>query len=268
MARDATSILPEGGPEPLVKSPKGPEHPVNIPSRRETLFQRVEDEAGPALSKAEFHELLQDPAALYEEIIELILKTRDALAHSENYRDQLRETKQALRKNEAIIEKLLAQPAGMATSGSPAPEGRRSVKLPDPPIFEGTTKDGITFDNWLVQIKNKLRGNSDAYQTEDLKIIYVSGRMGGHALALISPRLNQDGRHAYETVRELYTHLEELYGDPNKERNTRQAFKELLIKKSQTFQEFYTLFLRHIADANINPQDLKDNLNNKLTWKL
>jgi hypothetical protein len=266
MARDATSTLPEGGPEPLVESPEGSEHPVDAHGRRDTLFQRAEKEEGPALSKAEFQELLRNPEALYEEIVELILKTRDILAHSENYRDQLRETKQALRKNEAIIEKLIAQPAGM--TGSPAPEGRRSVKLPDPPIFEGTTKDGITFDNWLVQIKNKLRGNSDAYQTEDLKIIYVSGRVGGHALALISPRLNQDGRHAYETVGELYTHLEELYGDPNKERNARQAFKELSMKKGQTFQEFYALFLRHVADGNINPQDLKDDLNDKLTWKL
>jgi hypothetical protein len=104
----------------------------------------------------------------------------------------------------------------------------------------------------LVQIKNKLYSNSDTYQTEDLKIIYISGRIGGHVLILISPCLNQDSRHIYETVRELYTHLEELYGNPNKECNTRQAFKELSIKKGQTFQEFYTLFLRHIADGNIN----------------
>jgi hypothetical protein len=92
--------------------------------------------------------------------------------------------------------------------------------------------------------------------------------VGGHALALISPRLNQDSRHAYETIRELYTYLEKLYGDPNKERNARQAFKELSMKKGQTFQEFYALFLRHVADGNINPQDLKDDLNDKLTWKL
>jgi len=91
------------------------------------------------------------------------MKTRETLAHSENYRNQLREAKQALRKNEAIIDKFLAQPTGIAISSSPAPEGRRSVKLPDPPVFEGMTKDSITFDNWLVQIKNKLRGNSNAY---------------------------------------------------------------------------------------------------------
>jgi hypothetical protein len=104
----------------------------------------------------------------------------------------------------------------------------------------------------LVQIKNKLCGNSDTYQTEDLKIIYISGCIGGYILILISPYLNQDSRYIYETIGELYTYLEELYSNPNKERNTRQAFKELSIKKGQTFQEFYILFLRHIADGNIN----------------
>ena len=38
MARDATSTLLEGRPEPLVKSPEGSEHPVNIYGRRDTFF--------------------------------------------------------------------------------------------------------------------------------------------------------------------------------------------------------------------------------------
>jgi len=81
---------------------------------------------------------------------------------------------------------------------------------------------------------------------------------------LISLRLDLASRYTYETVADLYKYLEELYGNPNKERNTRKAFKDLVIKKGQTFQEFYTLFLRYVADGNINPQDLKDNLNDKL----
>ena len=89
-------MLPEGGPEPLIESPEGSEHPVNTHGRRDTLFQRAEEEEGPALSKADFQELLRSPEALYEEIVELILKTCDILAYSENYCNQLRETKQAL----------------------------------------------------------------------------------------------------------------------------------------------------------------------------
>ena len=87
MARDATSTLLEGGPEPLIESPEESEYPVNTYSRRDTFFQKAEKEEEPALLKAKFQELLRNPEALYKEIIELILKTRDILAYSENYRD-------------------------------------------------------------------------------------------------------------------------------------------------------------------------------------
>ncbi|KAI9776490.1 MAG: hypothetical protein M1839_009524 [Geoglossum umbratile] len=40
------------------------------------------------------------------------------------------------------------------------------------------------------------------------------------------------------------------------------------MKKGQIFQEFYAAFLQCIADGNIDPQDLKDDLYDKLTWKL
>jgi dipeptide/tripeptide permease len=73
----------------------------------------------------------------------------------------------------------------------------------------------------LVQIKNKLYSNSDTYQTENFKIIYISGYIGSYTFILISPYLNQDSRYIYETIGELYIHLEELYSNPNKEYNTR-----------------------------------------------
>ncbi|KAH0556712.1 hypothetical protein GP486_005498, partial [Trichoglossum hirsutum] len=67
--------------------------------------------------------------------------------------------------------------------------------------------------------------------------------MSSNALTLISPRLSTANCHAYETVDKLYEHLYELYGDPNKEHNACQAFKDLAIKKGQFFQEFYAAFL-------------------------
>ncbi|KAI9786226.1 MAG: hypothetical protein M1839_007636 [Geoglossum umbratile] len=57
-------------------------------------------------------------------------------------------------------------------------------------FFDGRSKDSTTYNNWVIQVKNKLRGNSDSYPTEDLKIIYAAGRISGDALALISPRLD------------------------------------------------------------------------------
>jgi hypothetical protein len=225
---------------------------------QETLCQKADDEDEEAigLTEAEFNEKHKDPKKLYEEIVELINRAKTLKAINENYHEQVLAAKQAT--------------CNSTPSETPAPHNgtRRSTKLPDPPLFDGSSKDGVTYDNWLIQVENKLRGNADAYPTEDLKIIYVAGRVSGDALALISPRLRAANRHAYGTVRELYEHLEELYGDPNKERNARQTFKDLVMKKDQTFQEFYSTFLRCVADGNISPRDLKDDLNDKLTWKL
>ena len=103
---------------------------------------------------------------LYKEIVELITKARDLQTYSENYRKQLWEMRQALKQT---------------------PKSNRwTIKLPDPPLFDGSSKDGITFDKWLIQVKNKLYGNADLYPTEDLKIIYIARHTSGKALALIS----------------------------------------------------------------------------------
>ena len=53
-------------------------------------------------------------------------------------------------------------------------------------------------------------------------------------------------------VAELYDHLSKLYGDPNKEWNARQVFIDLIMKKTDTFQEFYNEFLRYVANDNIS----------------
>jgi hypothetical protein len=239
-------------------------------ARRETLLQRTRDDEtdNGMLTRAEFNLMLQDPDNLFAQVSELLEALRDQRAYGANYREQLQEARQTIHRHEAVIERLVEQQRP-AVASSPAPEGiRRTTKLPDPPLFNGTSKDGITYDNWLIQLKNKLRGNLDAYPTEELRIIYAASRVSGDALALISPRLGADNHHAYTTTAELYEHLDELYGDPNKVRNARHAFKELAMKKGQTFQEFYAAFLRCIADGNIDPRDLKDDLYDKLTWKL
>ena len=53
------------------------------------------------------------------------------------------------------------------------------------------------FDDWLIQIKNKLYSNSKFYPSEELKIIYVAGRLTGTTLTLINPRLDKDNDYAY-----------------------------------------------------------------------
>jgi hypothetical protein len=244
------------GSEYHVDAPERSEHPVDAPgggirpNRRETLIQQVDIE-GSVLSWKEFEDILKTPQILYDEIVELIHSHRDLNLRHQGLVDLYKKNK---------IEAQQKQETGGKAS--------RTTKLPHPPTFDGTTDSGIIFEDWLVQVKNKLRGNYDHYPTEDLKVIYVAGLLQGNALALIAPRLDEDNQGYYQTVKELYRHLQELYGDPNRERNARRNFKSLYMKMGQTFQEFYAQFLRLVADGNIAKGDLKDELNDKLSWKL
>ena len=214
--------------------------------------------------------MISDPRGLYGEVVELMHSLRDINYQYQELKDRFKEqTKEAL-KQEALIEGLLARQSWQSTPSNNTKDAssKRSTKLPDLPKFSGKLESGTTFEDWLVQVKNKLRGNQDHYTTKDLRVIYVAGLLQGDALALVTPRLDPDHACYYGTVKELYRHLSELYADPNRARNARAEFKKLYMKKDQAFQEFYAQFLRLTADGNIPKQDLKEELNNKLLWKL
>ena len=74
------------------------------------------------------------------------------------------------------------------------------MKLPDLPKFSGKTATSTSFENWLVQVKNKLYSNHDYFQTEDLKVIYISGLLERDALALVTSRLDPDNIQYYTGV--------------------------------------------------------------------
>jgi hypothetical protein len=248
-----------------------------------------------------------DPELFIKDVSELLKLYKDRIARSSAYRrearnaqdevavltDQLQrleermaDEKDTAQRNRAIIDRLLARedvlveernerrsvnrdntPATARTSNSLAEPGlTRVAKLPDPPLFSG--EDRAMFDDWLVQVKNKLRGNHEMYPTESLKIIYVAGRLTGTALALVTPRLDEDCQYAYLAVAELYAHLKELYSDPNKANNARREFQNLRMRPSQLFQEFYAQFLRLATESGLSQQDLKYDLNDKLIWDL
>ena len=177
MAKDAnkTALEPElETSDELEELLEWPTSQKNKKNRRKTLCNHAEDEDGPEPTKAKFQDMLKDPDALYEDIIELLRKIREIREYRDNYREQLHEARQAIRRNEVVLDRVITREG--TPSGSLQPENaRRTTKLPDPPLFDGSCKDGTTYDNWLIQVKNKLRGNADAYPTEDLRIIYAAG---------------------------------------------------------------------------------------------
>ena len=158
---------------------------------------------------------------------------------------------------------------GFERTGSPSKHQQKLAKITDPPFFyNNTTEDKLGFDGWLIQVKNKLTSDSHMYPTEARKVIYVTSLLRSPAYDLISPRLDQSHPQTYATITELYEHMGELWSNPNKQKDARAAFRKLAMDKTDKFQEFYAEFTRLVAEGHISGQDLKDELNSKLWWKL
>ncbi|KAH0553394.1 hypothetical protein GP486_006535, partial [Trichoglossum hirsutum] len=98
MAKDTTKKTHKHEPELEIPDEykETRQQPEGHPSRKETLCWKAEQEDGLVPTQAEFQEMLKDPDALYEDIIELIEKSRDFRAHRDNYRKQLIEVKQTM----------------------------------------------------------------------------------------------------------------------------------------------------------------------------
>jgi hypothetical protein len=64
---------------------------------------------------------------------------------------------------------------------------QRSVKVPDPP--ELTDGKSPKYQNWLLQMKNKLRANHDHYPDKAAKVAYIYGRTKDDASNLLYPHL-------------------------------------------------------------------------------
>ena len=179
----------------------------------------------------------------------------------------LKEKKAILFKSKVIVEGLTIRLASRASLVLDSSSYCRIIYILDSPKFSSKLENNTIFEDQLVQVKNKLRSNHDQFLIEELKIIYISSRLEGSTLALTTLCLDIDNSIYYTSIKELYQYLSELYADPNYIKNARTSFKRLY-QKDLTFQEFYTQFLRLIANRDLRYLDLKDKLNNKLLYKL
>jgi archaellum component FlaC len=106
-------------------------------------------------------------------------------------------------------------------------------------------------------MKNKLKVNVDHFVDEEAKMAYVQLRIDGEASEHIQPRLEDDSADLYKNHTEILTHLQSIYEDLNRLFNSKNDFKRLYMKPSQTFYEFYTQFLHLSSKAQIVLSKLK-----------
>jgi len=178
-----------------------------------------------------------------------LLETRDTPAPSEESSDTQRL---------ATVLEALAQRTASASS--------RSAKVADPPLLTDGTDP--TFDNWKLQLQDKLEVNADHFPTTRAKMAYVFGRTGGDAQTHLRPRYAQDSADPFLSGDEMIDHLSSIYEDPFKVQNARLDYKALNMKTTETFSAFQTRFLHLAGQAQIPHEDLMPDLFDKLTLDL
>jgi len=219
----------------------------------------------------------QNPQKLYQQITEALYNRDDAqeqnatlqaeaIAHQEEALAQRQEMAELMIQNEQLQSELLQ---ALRQSRQASPENgnsKKTTKLPDPPVFTDGTD--ININNWLSRMRKKLRSNKDHFPTEDMKLAYAEGRIGGEAATHAEERFKEDATEPYETVEDLFEHLHMIYTNPNRLFTAKNEFKKLYIKKDQTFHDFYTKFLRLASEAKIAITDQKYELYTKLSFSL
>jgi hypothetical protein len=175
------------------------------------------------------------------------------------------DTAEVLIENETLKTDLLSA-LRQNRQATPVLESRKTTRIPDYAAL--TDGQDPKYRDWLSRIRNKLRVNADHYPTTDFQLAYVESQIQGEAATYISGRLQPDAVDRYRTVQDLFDHLTSIYEDPNRLFTAKNEFKKLYMSKTQTFHEFYTKFLRLAQEAKISPDDLKYELNSRLSFSL
>jgi hypothetical protein len=151
-------------------------------------------------------------------------------------------------------------------ASTPASGSGKSSKLPEPPVFT----DGIdpAFDTWKIQMTGKLTTNADHYADEKARMHYVFNRTGGDAQEHLKPQFKPGAVKPFQTANSMIQHLTSIYEDPFQVRNARRDYRNLMMRSTETFTDFYTRFLHLAGEGQIPHEDLRPDLYDKLTLEL
>lgn len=106
---------------------------------------------------------------------------------------------------------------------SPSPStttGKRTAKFPDPPLFIGTNDP--PFEDWVLELHDKLYLNADHFETNMAKAAYAIGRTSGAAAEHLNAYRVTESTY-FKTQEMAIEVLQAVYQDPNRIRNARQS---------------------------------------------
>jgi hypothetical protein len=155
-----------------------------------------------------------------------------------------------------LVVHLSGQQRAASRDATPGSGPGRSPKMADPELLSNGKEP--TFEQWLLRMKDKLSTNADHYNTEKLRVAYVNSRTKGEAARHILPRMKDDHPAKYRTAEEVFTHLAEMYEDPEKLQNAKKDFNALTMELCSSFQSFRTKFHHLAGESKLPASEWKD----------
>ncbi|KAJ5138654.1 transcriptional regulator family: Fungal Specific TF [Penicillium bovifimosum] len=123
-----------------------------------------------------------------------------------------------------------------------------------PPVL--SDGKGVKFKPWRAEMQRKLLLNDDHYPTTAHQLAYVSSRCEGKAYGHISPRMQDNSTTPYQTIKDVFDHLESVFYDPNQKQVARDEYLDLKMDAKQDFIDFLADFTR-LAEESEQPMDLR-----------
>ncbi len=124
-----------------------------------------------------------------------------------------------------------------------------------------------TWENWSLDIREKLAINVDIFSNELYKLSYINSRLADDVIKVTQVRCNFNCDNFYLTINELLKTLAQSFHDFDKKDNYRRKYINL-IQESKKFSDFFNQFQRLYIylkyQKNVLVVDLKNKINSRL----
>ncbi len=130
-----------------------------------------------------------------------------------------------------------------------------------------TDEKNSTWENWSLDIREKLAMNVDIFSNELYKLSYIHSRLADDVVEVTQVRRNLNCDNLYLTVNELLKKLAQSFHDSDKKDNYHRKYINL-IQESKKFSDFFNQFQWLYIYLKYQKNVLVINLKNKINSRL
>lgn len=142
-----------------------------------------------------------------------------------------------------------------------------SVKGPDRLNDNGVTK-GPTFKQWYREVQGKFHVNSDHYDDDTDKMIFIYSVVEGEAAGFLESVYGNGAPTDLQTSEEMLTYLSDIYRNPHEKQEARNTFRKLYMIDKDAFATFKAKFISLASTGGIAKAEWPEEMYDKVAIRL